>query len=78
MTVASNFLDISFYLSIAGVTMTTRIEKDGFGDIEVPEQALYGAGTARSMINFPIGGSAEKMPVCCDLSGICNISTRTL
>ena len=38
----------------------TRIEKDSIGEITVPEKALYGAQTARSMINFAIG--SERMP----------------
>ncbi len=37
-----------------------RIEQDSFGPLEVPEGALYGAQTARSLINFPIG--TETMP----------------
>lgn len=40
--------------------MSTRIEKDTMGEIEVPANAYYGAQTARSKINFPIGW--EKMP----------------
>ncbi|MAI90734.1 class II fumarate hydratase [Ponticaulis sp.] len=37
-----------------------RTETDSFGPLEVPEQKLWGAQTARSLINFPIG--EEKMP----------------
>ena len=36
--------------------MTTRIERDSMGDMEVPESALYGAQTARALENFPISG----------------------
>ena len=32
-----------------------RIEKDTMGEIEVPENAYYGAQSARSLINFNIG-----------------------
>lgn len=32
-----------------------RIEKDSFGEIEVPSEALYGAQTQRSLIHFRIG-----------------------
>ena len=39
----------------------TRIEKDSFGDIAVPEDRYWGAQTQRSLENFPIGG--ERMPV---------------
>jgi len=37
-----------------------RIEKDTMGDVEVPEDALWGAQSARSLMNFKIG--VEKMP----------------
>lgn len=40
--------------------MKTRIEKDTMGEIEVPENAYYGAQSARSLIHFDIG--IEKMP----------------
>ena len=38
----------------------TRKENDSFGSLEIPVGKLYGAQTARSLINFPIGN--EKMP----------------
>ena len=37
-----------------------RIEQDSFGDIEVPEAALWGAQTQRSLLHFRI--SDERMP----------------
>ncbi|MBV6514370.1 MAG: Fumarate hydratase class II [Ignavibacteriaceae bacterium] len=37
-----------------------RIESDTMGHIEVPNDKYYGAQTARSLMNFKIGG--EKMP----------------
>ncbi len=40
--------------------MTTRIEKDTFGPIEVPADRLWGAQTQRSLQNFKISG--ERMP----------------
>jgi fumarate hydratase class II len=43
-----------------GERMAVRIEKDTFGDIEVPAAALWGAQTQRSLQNFKIG--TEKMP----------------
>ena len=39
---------------------TMRTETDSFGPLEVPSDKLWGAQTARSLINFPIG--EEKMP----------------
>ncbi len=38
-----------------------RKEKDSLGEVEVPEDAYYGAQTQRSLDNFPIG--SEKMPL---------------
>jgi len=40
--------------------MTTRIESDSMGELQVPEHALYGAQTQRAVNNFPI--SAQRMP----------------
>jgi len=39
-----------------------RIEKDSFGELEVPNDKYYGAQTVRSTLNFPIGGESERMP----------------
>jgi fumarate hydratase, class II len=39
---------------------TTRIERDAFGEIEVPAEALWGAQTQRSLLHFRI--SNERMP----------------
>jgi aspartate ammonia-lyase len=36
--------------------MSTRIERDSLGEMTVPEDALYGASTARAVLNFPISG----------------------
>jgi aspartate ammonia-lyase len=33
-----------------------RIEKDSLGEVQVPEEAWYGAQTARAVANFPISG----------------------
>ncbi len=33
-----------------------RTETDSLGLVEVPSEALYGAQTARAVINFPISG----------------------
>ncbi len=37
-----------------------RIESDSFGELEVPVDKYYGAQSARSLLNFPIG--IETMP----------------
>lgn len=36
--------------------MTTRIERDSMGEVEVSEEALWGAQTQRALNNFTIGG----------------------
>jgi aspartate ammonia-lyase len=36
--------------------MKTRIEKDHFGEIHIPEDAYYGIHTARAARNFPVSG----------------------
>ena len=36
--------------------MSVRIESDTMGEIEVPADRYYGAQTARSLMNFKIGG----------------------
>ncbi len=40
--------------------MTTRIEKDTMGKVQVPAEAYWGAQTQRSLDNFKIGG--ERLP----------------
>jgi fumarate hydratase class II len=34
----------------------TRVERDSMGEMDVPEEALYGASTQRAVLNFPISG----------------------
>jgi len=40
-----------------------RTEQDTFGELQVPGDKYYGAQTARSLINFNIGGPTERMPI---------------
>jgi fumarate hydratase class II len=42
--------------------MSTRIERDTMGTVEVPAEKLWGAQTQRSIENFPIGPAAS-MPI---------------
>ena len=42
--------------------MSTRIEQDSMGDLEVPADAYYGAQTARARDNFPISGIRFPRP----------------
>jgi fumarate hydratase class II len=42
------------------MTLDTRVERDAFGDIDVPASALWGAQTQRSLAHFHI--STERMP----------------
>ncbi|XP_050406911.1 probable fumarate hydratase, mitochondrial [Patella vulgata] len=48
---------------MSGDTNSCRIETDSFGEIQVPCNKYYGANTARSVINFDIGGESERMPL---------------
>jgi len=41
----------------------TRTETDSFGPLEVPEDKYFGAQTARSLINFPIGTETMPLPL---------------
>src|SRR5438477_2990801 len=36
--------------------MEVRTERDSLGEMQVPADALYGAQTARAIVNFPISG----------------------
>ncbi len=36
--------------------MRTRTEYDAMGEVEVPEDALYGAQSRRALLNFPVSG----------------------
>lgn len=40
-----------------------RIEKDAFGELQVPIDRYWGAQTQRSLQNFNIGGPTEKLPL---------------
>src|SRR5918993_203469 len=42
--------------------MKYRIEKDTMGEVKVPEEALYGAQTQRSIDNFKIAQDINRMP----------------
>ena len=43
------------------MTKNFRFEKDSMGQIKVPSEALWGAQTQRSIINFSIG--EELIPI---------------
>lgn len=36
--------------------MQMRVERDSLGEVQVPENALYGAQTQRAVMNFPVSG----------------------
>ena len=42
---------------------THRTETDSFGPLEVPHDRYYGAQSARSLINFPIGTETQPAPL---------------
>jgi len=41
----------------------TRKESDSFGELEIPADKYWGAQSARSLINFPIGDETMPVPV---------------
>ena len=47
--------------------MKTRIEKDSMGEVNVPEDALYGAQTQRAVENFQISGKTLPKSFICAL-----------
>jgi fumarate hydratase class II len=51
------------WLSLSEVEMTTRIERDTMGEIEVPSDRYWGAQTARSLAYFRIGNETMPVPV---------------
>ena len=42
--------------------MNYRTEKDTMGEVQVPENAYYGAQTQRSIENFKIAQDINRMP----------------
>lgn len=66
---SSGFLTLRLSLSTSTVSKGSkdeskefRIEKDTFGELKVPADKYYGAQTMRSVMNFPIGDTFERMP----------------
>lgn len=57
--------------------MSTRIEKDSMGEMQVPAEALYGAQTARALENFPISGTRFSRPFIQALGMIKQQAART-
>ncbi|GAA5986765.1 hypothetical protein JCM5350_000531 [Sporobolomyces pararoseus] len=50
------------FTSYSAIPEKFRIEKDTFGDLQVPADKYYGCQTQRSVQNFDIGGPSERMP----------------
>ncbi|KAH8270616.1 hypothetical protein KR018_012299, partial [Drosophila ironensis] len=48
--------------SLSSFTMSTRMESDTLGEMQVPSDRYYGAQTMRCLTNFRIGGDEERMP----------------
>ena len=59
----SRILRFTCFISSSFQATSVRKERDTFGEIEVPADKYYGAQTARSKMNFPIGDTTERMPV---------------
>lgn len=58
-------------------TNKTRIERDSFGDLEVPEDALYGAQTMRALENFPFSDLRIPKPFIRALAMIKGAAAKT-
>jgi fumarate hydratase class II len=54
-----------------------RKESDSFGILEVPSDKYFGAQTARSLINFPIGIETQPVPIIRALGIIKQAAART-
>jgi len=54
-----------------------RKESDSFGILNVPRDKYYGAQTARSLINFPIGTETQPIPLVRALGVIKQAAART-
>lgn len=54
----------------------TRTETDSFGALEVPQEKLYGAQTARSLLNFPIGDEVLPRPLVLALGTVKQAAAR--
>ena len=54
-----------------------RKESDSFGILNVPSDKYYGAQTARSLINFPIGTETQPIPLVRALGVIKQAAART-
>ncbi|GAA5971957.1 hypothetical protein JCM11641_001586 [Rhodosporidiobolus odoratus] len=50
------------FTSYSAILDKFRVEKDTFGELQVPADRYYGAQTQRSVQNFDIGGPSERMP----------------
>ncbi|KAI1729091.1 lyase domain-containing protein [Ditylenchus destructor] len=61
--VPASIRQISFSMAVPAAAEKFRVERDTFGEIQVPGDRYYGAQTARSMQNFKIGGPEERMPL---------------
>ncbi|KAL1920341.1 uncharacterized protein VTP21DRAFT_1487 [Calcarisporiella thermophila] len=46
----------------ASIMQKFRVERDTFGELQVPADKYWGAQTQRSLQNFKIGGERERMP----------------
>ena len=54
-----------------------RVETDSFGPLGVPADKLWGAQTARSLINFKIGGQTQPVPLIRALGVVKHCAAKT-
>ncbi|KAJ3098525.1 fumarase fum1 [Phlyctochytrium planicorne] len=61
-TTAVNQVAASIAIRNIGTKGGIRVERDTFGELQVPSDRYWGAQTQRSLQNFNIGGAVERMP----------------
>jgi fumarate hydratase class II len=62
----SDYVALNFVFQVGATQMAdipARNESDSFGELAIPEGKYFGAQTARSIMNFPIGGETQPDPL---------------
>ncbi|KAI9090540.1 fumarate hydratase [Phlyctochytrium arcticum] len=51
------------FCTVSALMQKYRVERDTMGELQVPADKYWGAQTERSLSNFKIGGTSDKMPI---------------
>ncbi|TDL28391.1 fumarate hydratase [Rickenella mellea] len=57
-----SFIPLRTFSSTPAMSQQFRVERDTFGELNVPADRYWGAQTQRSLQNFDIGGPTERLP----------------